>query len=215
MDQRSLVNNGSTPAATSEVVTTTEDGGMTVAFTFDDGPHPTYTPQMLDLLARYGIQATFCLIGEQVQAYPDLVRRIDAEGHELGDHTMTHPDLTTISHEAGYAEVMDTYSLIVNTTGRDIAYFRAPYGHWTEYTNTVAAVQGGMQPIGWAVDTNDWQRPGVQAIVDAVRNDPATQGGIVLMHDGGGDRSQTVEAVNQLIPYLLDQGYTFDSPLYK
>jgi peptidoglycan-N-acetylglucosamine deacetylase len=184
-----------------------------VALTFDDGPDPAFTPAILDLLAERHITATFCMVGQQALAHPDLVRRVVAEGHRLCNHTFTH--------DAGIAmrppEVMDeqlraSRDALVRVAGPDvpIPYFRAPEGVWSASLERTAA-QEGMRPLGWSVDTLDWTRPGTDAIVTSVKQG-MHPGAVVLFHDGGGPRDQTVAAVRQLLPWLVDQKYSFVLP---
>ena len=203
------------PAITSSLLTVTDTGTdrPAVALTFDDGPTPEYTPQVLDLLAQYGVKATFCTIGNQVIAYPDLTRRILAEGHRLCDHTMTH-DATVgfnardlMSRQLGTSK--DTIAGVIDPPAT-IDYFRAPEGAWTPALDEVAA-ETGMRPLGWSVDTLDWTQPGTAAIVGSVQQG-VHPGAVVLFHDGGGPRDQTVEAVRQLLPWLQEQGYQFVLP---
>ncbi|KJK59732.1 polysaccharide deacetylase [Saccharothrix sp. ST-888] len=190
----------------------TASGGRTVALTFDDGPSQ-YTGQVLDLLAQYGAHATFCQIGPQATARPAAVKRILAEGHRLCDHTVHHPQpMHTLSHDRQVYEIAAAKEMITKAggTGTEVPWFRAPGGDFSA-ENKLIAVQNGMRPLGWSVDTRDWSRPGVASIVaDVQRN--LGPGGVVLMHDGGGDRSQTVAALRQLLPWLTAHGYTFDFP---
>jgi peptidoglycan/xylan/chitin deacetylase (PgdA/CDA1 family) len=192
--------------------------GRHVALTFDDGPDPTWTPQVLDLLARYHAKATFCLVGANARANPDLVRRIADEGHALCDHTMHH-DEQLPAKPAGVrkAEITDCRDAI-NAAAPDarVRYYRAPAGNFSHSgdpdPDTVQRIAArlGMQPLAWSIDTEDWTRPGVDAIVSAVRR--AGDHDVVLLHDAGGDRSQTVTALGRVLPWLVDHGYEFDLP---
>jgi peptidoglycan/xylan/chitin deacetylase (PgdA/CDA1 family) len=173
-----------------------------VALTFDDGPNPTWTPKILDLLAKNHISATFCLIGENVEAHPDLVRRIVAEGHTLCNHSWDH-DLKL----AGYApEVIrqdlerTNDAIRAAAPGAVIPYFRQPGGVWTPRVIEVAG-ELGMVSLHWDVDPQDWNLPGSGAIIKSVSGD-VRAGSIVLLHDGGGDRSGTMTACEYLLPYL-------------
>ncbi|MDR3031779.1 MAG: polysaccharide deacetylase family protein [Kitasatospora sp.] len=190
----------------------TASGGRTVALTFDDGPGPA-TGQVLDLLAQYGAKATFCEIGDNAKTRPAAVQRILAEGHRLCDHTVDHPQpMHTRTHEQQVAEIADAKSMIENAAGNSpaITWWRAPGGDFTAENERIGA-DLGMKSLGWTVDPRDWSRPGVQAIVSNVQQN-LRPGGVVLMHDGGGDRSQTVAALKQLLPWLVAQGYAFDFP---
>jgi peptidoglycan/xylan/chitin deacetylase (PgdA/CDA1 family) len=144
----------------------------TVALTFDDGPDPRWTPEILDLLRRFGAVATFCVVGEQVVAHPDLVREIVADGHRLCDHTRTHDEgLPTRSAEDMADEVVGARADIAAAVeGASPTYFRAPGGNWSPDVLDLA-VGSGMQPLGWSVDPRDWRRPGTSEIVEAVRRD--------------------------------------------
>ncbi|MEV4557522.1 polysaccharide deacetylase family protein [Kitasatospora sp. NPDC049285] len=201
---------GHAPAGS--VLRHTASGGKTVALTFDDGPGPA-TGQVLDLLAQYGAHATFCQIGNNAKANPAAVQRILAEGHRLCDHTVDHPQpMHTQSHDQQVAEIGDAKAMILKAAGgsADITWWRAPGGDFTAENVQIAADQG-MKSLGWTVDPKDWSRPGVQSIVSTVQQ-TLRPGGVVLMHDGGGDRTQTVAALKQLLPWLVAQGYTFDFP---
>ncbi len=200
------------PLLNSSIVHGTAAGGRTVALTFDDGPGPA-TGQILDLLAKYGVRATFCEIGPQATADPALVRRIIAGGHRLCDHTVHHPQpMHTLTHDQQAYEITAAKDMIVKAggPGTKVPWFRAPGGDFTPENRSIAA-QDGLRPLGWTVDPRDWARPGTPAIVAAVEHQ-LRPGGVVLMHDGGGDRAQTVAALRQLLPWLVAQGYTFDFP---
>ena len=194
-------------------------GPMTMALTFDDGPSPRYTAQVLAILRRYGVTATFFMIGENVEKYPDVLRQVLAEGHQVGNHTWSHPDLGKRSDEQVRAEIERT-SDIIASAGRTQPprLFRAPYGYFTPATFAVCA-RLGLQPVSWSVDPEDWSNPGTDAIVDTVLCRART-GSIVLEHDGclidgpivpGGpaDRSQTVAALAAYLPRLIHNGYRF------
>ena len=190
----------------------TARGGRTVALTFDDGPGPA-TGQVLDLLAQYGVKATFCQIGPQAAANPAMVKRILAAGHRLCDHSVNHPQpFAALPHGRQVYEISTARDMIVRAGGQGtkVAWFRAPGGGFTASNQQVAASYG-MRPLGWSVDTRDWAKPGVPAIMAAVQRE-LRPGGVILMHDGGGDRSQTVAALRQLLPWLASQGYGFDFP---
>lgn len=182
-----------------------------VALTIDDGPDPHWTPQVLDLLAAQGVHATFCLIGQAVRAHPDLVRRIVAGGHTLCDHTESHDiRLPSRSRATVDREVGDAYNEIVTAAGGvRPRLFRAPGGNWSPEI-LAAAAQRHMRGLGWDVDTRDWSRPGTAAIAAAVGHAPA--GSVILVHDGGGDRSQTVAALRTALPELRRRGLTFVTP---
>jgi peptidoglycan/xylan/chitin deacetylase (PgdA/CDA1 family)/GT2 family glycosyltransferase len=178
----------------------------TMALTFDDGPDPQWTPMILDVLRQYHAHATFFLIGSKVNQYPDLVRRIVTEGHEVGVHTFTHPDLASVPAWRRRLEVSLTANAIAAATGRPVRLVRPPYSSTTQaVTGDAFAAMRTVADMGYLVvladrDTEDWRRPGVEAILHAARTGDGTgAGAVVMLHDGGGDRSQTVAATRQLL----------------
>ncbi|WP_213456227.1 polysaccharide deacetylase family protein [Rhizomonospora bruguierae] len=181
-----------------------KSAGQNVALTFDDGPSP-YTPQLLALLRAQGIKATFCLIGTEVQKYPHLVAQIAREGHTLCNHSWHHElKLGTKSVGTIEANLARTNAAIRRAVpGATIRYYRQPGGMWTPNVVSVAKSLG-MTPLGWSVDPNDWRRPPAKTITDRVLRN-THRGSIVLMHDGGGDRSATITACRTIIPTLKKQ----------
>ncbi|MFC9587719.1 polysaccharide deacetylase family protein [Streptomyces yangpuensis] len=184
-----------------------ESGGNTVNITIDDGPDPRWTPQVLDVLHKYDVKATFCMVGPHAKAHPDLVKKVVAAGHRLCDHTMDH-DTTMDKKPVDYQErqILEAKKLIEEAAGNGakVEYYRAPGGAFTPDSRRIAAANG-MRPLGWNVDTKDFQKPGTAAIVDAVKREIGN-GPTVLFHDGGGNRAQTVEALDQVLAWLRDQG---------
>ena len=187
-----------------------------IALTFDDGPDPTWTPQILKVLAKYNAPATFFLIGEMVQRFPDLgsALRLEAAGHLVGNHTYSHPDLRTISKERLWAELSAAQRQIEAATGRSTLLFRPPYD--TDSAPTTAAQLEPLQDVdrrgyvvvGADVDPADYDRPGASAIYAEVMKElTAGDGRIILLHDAGGMRNQTVDALDRLISALRDAGY--------
>lgn len=198
------------PATTPDIITSTQEGGRAVALTFDDGPHPVHTPRLLDVLREHRVEAVFCLVGEQVRRHPDIVRRIVAEGHTLCNHSMNHDDMGEWGTDEIRRDLAATNDAIHEAVpGADIAYFRAPYGSWGE-TPWVAADMD-LQPLGWRLSVGDWDPPGTEVLVERLR-DGITPGAVVLLHDGPGDRSQTVEAVDRIIPEFQADGWHFTLP---
>lgn len=178
-----------------------------IALTFDDGPHSTYTTQILDLLAQYNAKATFFVIGERAENLPDLILKIDKEGHEIANHTYTHP--YRITPEKLEEELKKTNEIIHDITGTYPLYYRPVGGSYNDrIINT--AVENGYRVVMWSwhQDTEDWKSPGVEKIVSKVLSG-AKPGDIVLFHDAGGDRSQTVKALKKILPELEKQGYKF------
>ncbi|GAA4998547.1 bifunctional polysaccharide deacetylase/glycosyltransferase family 2 protein [Streptomyces siamensis] len=186
----------------------------TVALTFDDGPDPTWTPQILDILRRNHVHATFFVVGTQVVAHPELVRRIVADGHQIGIHTFTHPDLAHLAPWQRSLELRETQLAVAGAAGVTTALLRPPYSadnaalddaDWSVLKQAGAA---GYVTVLATQDADDWQRPGVDRILaNATPHGPAGQ--IVLMHDAGGDRSQTVAALASLVPRLKARGFEF------
>ena len=198
------------PVAAVEVRVAMVSAGSSVFLTFDDGPDPTWTPQVLDVLKANGVKATFCMVGRYARANPDLVRRVVAEGHTLCNHTQNHASLDTLSADAVEAEIGGASASISAAAGVGPKVFRVPYGRSTATVLAVAA-KLGLPILGWNVDPSDYTRPGTDVIVARV-SQAVRPGAIVLMHDGGGDRSQTVAALGRLIPALRAAGYTFGTP---
>ncbi|MGP2435963.1 polysaccharide deacetylase family protein [Streptomyces sp. JW3] len=199
------------PVAAS-IVHASDQGTRGVNITIDDGPDPVWTPQVLDLLAEYGVKATFCMVGTQAEAHPDLVKKVVAAGHRLCDHTVSHDTAMDQKSESYQAkEILDAERMITKASGgvRPM-YYRAPGGAFTPYSRTLAASEG-MRPLGWNVDTRDWELPGTDAIVTTVEQE-LPNGPTLLFHDAGGDRAQTVEALRRVLPWLKDQGYSFGFP---
>lgn len=178
-----------------------------IALTIDDGPHPRWTPQMLDLLRRNGIRATFSLIGTQAHVYPGLVQRIVAEGHSVCNHTMTHPQPFSRGAPAMIRQqIADAQAAIADAGGVAPKLFRAPGGDWSAVVlSTVRDLR--MVPLGWDVDPRDWSRPGTALISSRLL--AARPGDILLCHDGGGDRAQTIESLRMVLPTLKGHGLKF------
>ncbi|MFC9297201.1 polysaccharide deacetylase family protein [Streptomyces sp. NPDC057011] len=184
-----------------------ESGGSAVNITIDDGPDPRWTPKVLDVLAKHDVKATFCMIGPQAKAHPDLVKKVVAAGHRLCDHTMDH-NTSMDKKPVAYQEqqILDAKRLIEEAAGggAKVEYYRAPGGAFTPDSRRIAAANG-MRPLGWNVDTKDFDKPGVAAIVGAVKNEIGN-GPTILFHDGGGNRTQSVEALDQVLAWLKEQG---------
>jgi peptidoglycan/xylan/chitin deacetylase (PgdA/CDA1 family) len=201
---------GSRHGPTPVIVDTARGHGDVVSFTFDDGPNPPDTAHLLAVLREHHVKAVFCLVGDNVRAHPEVVRRIAAEGHVLCNHSMHHDDLSTWTPSQVEADLRETSKLIHQAVPwAPIAYFRAPYGAWGQSPQVAAGL--GMQPLGWRFDIEDWVPPGTDVLVQRIR-DRITPGAVVLMHDGGGDRSQTVEAVDRIIPELRADGWRLTLP---
>ncbi|MFF6996226.1 polysaccharide deacetylase family protein [Streptomyces sp. NPDC008313] len=200
------------PVAVS-IVHASDEGTRGVNITIDDGPDPVWTPRVLDVLREYGVKATFCMVGTQAQAHPDLVKKVVADGHRLCDHTVSHDTGMDKKPQAYQSrQILDAERMITEASGgvRPM-YYRAPGGAFTPYSRTLAASRG-MRPLGWNVDTKDFERPGTDAIVATVERE-LPNGPTLLFHDAGGDRSQTVEALRRILPRLKEQGHSFGFPV--
>ncbi len=183
----------------------TAEPGDVVYLTIDDGPHPVYTPQILDVLARHNARATFFVVGYLAERYPAIVERIVAEGHTVANHTWLHEDLTTLSREAFDQTISRTQEILGEHAAPCV---RPPYGARDAFTYDWAASHGLAVAL-WTVDTFDWRNPGAETIANRIVAG-ATDGAIISLHDGGGDRSQTVEALDDALDRLADSGIRYE-----
>lgn len=172
-----------------------------VALTFDDGPHPRNTEKVLVLLDQYDAKATFFMLGSNVEYYPDIVKSIMEAGHELGNHTWSHPDLTALGSDSVMQEVQNTNKIIEKTTGKKPTVFRPPYGATNEQVETAVK----MTPVLWTVDTMDWKSRDPNAILQIVKGN-VEEGAIILLHD---IHDSTVDALEPILKYLDEEGYNF------
>lgn len=178
-----------------------------VALTFDDGPDPRHTTAILNILRHYQIHATFFAIGQHVVVYPNLVRQEYLAGNDVGDHTWSHPFLPNVAENDIGQQITSTANAIKQCTGKTPTYFRAPYGAISpQVLSQVNKL--GMRIFQWNVDPQDWSQPGRDAIIARVTSH-AGSGAIILMHDGGGDRSQTIAALPTIIERLQARGLHF------
>ncbi|MYX37498.1 MULTISPECIES: bifunctional polysaccharide deacetylase/glycosyltransferase family 2 protein [unclassified Streptomyces] len=197
----------------SHTVRTAGPRARTIALTFDDGPDPRWTPKILDVLRRHHAHATFFVVGTQIAAHPEIVRRILAEGHEIGVHSFTHADLGTLPQWQRSLELRQTQLALAGATGKTSSLLRPPYSSKNaavtnqDWSAIRAASGDGYLTVLSTLDSGDWRRPGVDRIVaDSVPR--STAGQILLMHDGGGDRSQTLKALDPLLSALADRGFS-------
>ncbi|MDF2048611.1 glycosyltransferase [Arthrobacter sp. Cr_A7] len=213
---------GSVPKAVSQggpvidarngAVRTVTPPDRTVALTFDDGPDPVWTPQILDVLRKHQVHATFFVVGSAAIEHPDLVRRIMAEGHEIGVHTLTHADLGTADEWRRQLEVQGAQDAIMGITGHAASLLRPPYssGNGAVAGGTWSAMQAsadeGYLTVLSSLDSGDWRLPGVGEIERNLAPS-GPQGQVVLMHDGGGDREQTVAALDSALANFADKGF--------
>jgi peptidoglycan/xylan/chitin deacetylase (PgdA/CDA1 family) len=177
--------------------------GPYLAMTFDDGPSAEYTPRLLDLLKARHLKATFFLIGQNVQAHPELVRRIVAEGHEVGNHTWDHPQLSKLSDERATDEIEKTQDAIHTACGVTPVLLRPPYGALNKPEHVWIPQRLKLNVIYWSVDTLDWKHPGAATITQRVLAG-ARPGAIILQHDIHG---QTIDAMAAALDGLIAKGY--------
>ncbi len=184
-------------------------GDKVISLTFDDGPDPTWTPQILSLLERYQVPATFFAVGEQAARFPAIAKREADAGYPVQNHTFTHADLARLPVSQFDYQIDQTQRVIASITGVTPACVRPPYNSYNQ-TALDQIDRRGLTTMSYSVDPRDWSRPGAGAIASRVVGG-AFPGGVVVMHDGGGDRSQTLAALPQIITELRAQGYSFVS----
>ncbi|MGZ4595181.1 MAG: bifunctional polysaccharide deacetylase/glycosyltransferase family 2 protein [Actinomycetes bacterium] len=195
---------------------TTGPGEKVIALTFDDGPDPKWTPKVLDVLRELHVPATFFVVGTQAISHPDLLRREVSDGHEIGIHTLTHADLGTLPGWWQRTELSDTQLAVAGITGQQTSLLRPPYSSTNKAVDNAtysvirnAAGEGYLTALT-TLDSEDWTRPGVARIVENATPHGDT-GQVLLLHDAGGDRSQTVAALRELVPRLRAGGYRFET----
>lgn len=176
-----------------------------LALTFDDGPHPELTPKLLDILRQKGVRATFFVLGSNVAKYPDIARRIVAEGHEIANHSYNHPALTKLGASRMNDEVGGTCEIIEKVTGRRPASMRPPYGALNSTVEHALLQNYGLNIVLWSVDPYDWKRPGATEVTRRLV-EGARPGAILLAHD---IHPGTIEAIPEVITQLKNRGYTF------
>ncbi len=172
-----------------------------IALTFDDGPHPYYTEQLLDGLRERGVKATFFVTGEHAKLHPEVIARMNEEGHLIGNHTYSHMQLSNKNRDAFREELIRTNEVIKEITGEDVLYVRPPYGTWDKNFET----ELNMFPVLWTVDPLDWCSSNVAGITSKVV-DQVEENDIILMHDY---YDSTVTAALNIIDQLQQQGYSF------
>lgn len=175
--------------------------GKKIALTFDDGPHPYYTEQLLDGLKERNVKATFFVLGKHAEQYPELVKRMSEEGHLIGNHTYSHVQLGAANRETFREELVRTNRLLEELTGQEIQYVRPPYGTWDKKFEK----ELNMFPVLWTIDPLDWSSRNVSGIVQRVES-KAKENAIILMHD---EYKTTVTAALQIVDELQAQGYEF------
>jgi len=189
----------------------TGDSGS-MALTFDDGPNPSATPQLLELLTKYRVKATFFLIGRQVRAFPALAREMVERGHEIGNHTETHPSLTWLTPSQIAEELERCDEAISSATGVTPRWMRPPYGYRNPWLNGVVARRGNSGVAMWSIAGRDWKTEAAEPVIERLRR--GRGGDIVLLHDGDhrvpqGKRLHVVAALEYWLPRWKDSGIRF------
>ena len=190
-----------------DVIKSVNNDEMKIALSFDDGPHPTYTREILSVLRNFDIKATFFVIGENAKYYPDVLCQITEEGHEIGNHTFTHSLKKNISEKTLTEELKKSRDTIKSICGYDVKLFRPPGGILNnKVKDTVSGL--GYKIVLWNIDTKDWAHSSVDTITKNVLSNTKS-GSIILFHDYIYKNSPTVEALEKIIPKLKEQGYYF------
>lgn len=198
-------------AASPEVIANNSAAQKKIAITFDDGPHPVHTEEILDILKEYNVKATFFIVGSNAEQYPSIVKRTFDEGHELGNHTYNHVFINRISDEKLIEEIRMTDDVITKITGISPIIFRPPGGAYNDSKVEVVASSGHKCILwSWWQDTRDWSCPTVDKVVSTVM-DNLHDGDIVLFHDFNSGNTPTAAALRIIIPQLIEKGYEFVS----
>lgn len=176
-----------------------------IAITFDDGPHPTLTPRILEILAKYNVTATFFMVGQNVLNYPDVARAVIEAGHEIGNHTFTHPHLANLNEHAIMEEIGKCEDALEELCEYRPHLLRTPQGALTPSLER-CLLDDDYILVLWSLDTRDWEKKSTASVIQAVL-DRVQAGDIILMHDYIGHNSKTPEALEKIIPALLSQGY--------
>ncbi len=178
-----------------------------IALTFDDGPHPTLTPKILEILVRYNIPATFFMVGQNILNYPQAARAVIDAGHEVGNHTFTHPHIASLNEQAIFEEIGRCEDALEELCEYRPHILRTPQGTLTPSLER-CLLEDDYILVLWSLDTRDWDNKSTDAIVRSVL-DRVKSGDIILMHDYIGYNSKTPEALEKIIPELISQGYEF------
>ncbi len=192
-----------------QIFAANRNAGKYVALTFDDGPHSEYTEQILDILKKHNAKATFFVIGKNAKKYPELVKRESLEGHEIGNHTFTHPSMKKITDKQLQEEIEMAQNTIYDITGEKPVIFRSPGGIYDDRILKMSQ-NYGCRPVlwSWRQDTKDWSAPTVEYVVNTVVNN-LRDGDIILFHDYNAKSSPTPEALEIILPKLIEKGYSF------
>ncbi len=179
----------------------TEDVKPRIALTFDDGPHPVYTPKLLDGLKERNVKATFFVVGKNIEGREDIIKRMDEEGHLIGNHTYDHVKITGLPPEEACAQITKTSELVKEITGKNTEFVRPPFGAWDK------KLECGFEmfPVLWSIDPLDWTTKNVDAVVQKVLS-RAEENSIILLHDY---YDSSVEAALKIVDALLERGFEF------
>ncbi|MEY8426640.1 polysaccharide deacetylase family protein [Lachnospiraceae bacterium 46-15] len=179
----------------------TEDVKPKIALTFDDGPHPVYTPKLLDGLKERNVKATFFVVGKNIEGREDIIKRMDEEGHLIGNHTYDHVKITGLPEEEACAQITKTSELVKEITGKNTEFVRPPFGAWDK------KLECGFEmfPVLWSIDPLDWTTKNVDAVVQKVLS-RAEENSIILLHDY---YDSSVEAALKIVDALLERGFEF------
>ena len=179
----------------------TEDVKPRIALTFDDGPHPVYTPKLLDGLKERNVKATFFVVGKNIEGREDIIKRMDEEGHLIGNHTYDHVKITGLPEEEACAQITKTSELVKEITGKNTEFVRPPFGAWDK------KLECGFEmfPVLWSIDPRDWTTKNVDAVVQKVLS-RAEENSIILLHDY---YDSSVEAALKIVDALLERGFEF------
>ena len=193
-------------ARQADVIRHVQTSEKAVAITFDDGPSATFTPQILKLLREHHASATFFVIGSRIQRYPTLIREELKDGDEVANHSYSHELLVRVPASRVESELLQEQAAMVTVTGHEAAHlFRPPRGRFDK-SILIASSKNNYKIILWSIDSRDWSNPGTDRIVSKVLKD-VKSGDILLFHDQGGNRSQTIAALSGIIPELARRGY--------
>lgn len=198
----------STPInAYSNVYKSNERAGKKIALTFDDGPHPIITGRILDILERYSVPATFFVVGQNVENYPKAFERLANSGCEIGNHTFSHRNVGNMSESELLSEIERTERAIEGVSHRHTLLLRPPEGHFGDVVRRVSVVRG-YDIVLWSIDTLDWAHTSADTMAQKVLSSVSC-GDIILMHDYTSGGAHTCEALEIMIPRLIEMGYEF------
>lgn len=201
IDVKKVMETGKETIRKADTGTETANPDRSIALTFDDGPHPVWTAKLLDGLKEKGIKATFFVVGENVEKYPELVQRMVDEGHQVGNHTYSHVQLTGCDEQTAVEEILKTQDIIFSKTGFTPQYIRPPFGSWNDSLRD----QTDLEAVLWNVDPCDWKYRNTDRVVSQILKQTA-DGSIILLHD---IYETSVDAALKTADIFLEKGYRF------